>query len=1303
MSENNKQSVFDFLQENSSGDKFGTALPVANTKKGYVSVADFLSGKYDEKENQIFESTIPEKEKLTLKDFYAPSNLNTIREYMTRNKGDKYRTTRDDKKLVDDFVDHMRKFNTNTLSTAGEVQFVRKGSDADRAAAADAYRLYDRLGNLFNRGETLSGKLDGIKDYVFAAATDPSNYLGLLTGGLGRAATLGVTQAGKKTIKHLTAQTYKEAVKKGVSSQATKKAVKEAQDSLIQKLGKEAIKSEAGKVALNHAAMNARREALRTLGMSAVRDLEKRRRVKGVAAELTGAFVADASVAAYQDLAIQDIYLDVNVDDSITSINKGQVLLNGLLGGAVAPAFSLVGSGAKKLVGKSSLADAQREMSIKKFATKGTVDADISFQATKVIREGYKSWAKKVEAGKEIRGNQMMPEGLLGEILLGPDKEAGLVGLLREKGVKVHKDTFISDFLTDVIRVMPDKEFLAMSKDFEKATGIPLGDVATAKVKLSDVIASYSSGLGRELSVLAQAKNKLNAGVIMGNNIINEALERKEIRDTLEDGLPGFLSRSRTFKEGVKVNLKSNKSKRGKILSIKDGKATVVFEDAKRKVKGDKVKGPKTPAAREYDLDDLNLIADPDKQPKKAMYLQNVWRRTLVSSVPTTSANVFGWSQYYLGQSVADALNGGMFYAYGMLRGNTEAGREARRIGKVYTQIQCDKFRNLLDPFTTHDAYMKFLDENKEIKSLIHETVGGTGVEISAEKFNINPDSKVYRTIECFVDGATKLTGVRAQDTFTKSQMFMTELDKHLRIKKGVTLADAMRTNNLNAIDQDVAGLALDSTMKSVFSKDYTTVEQLPFIRTSAKFVESISNIPILGSVLPFGRFFNNTIATVYQLGPWSMLPMMGTIMRGKADIGTAEAFSRAAVGTTGLIIAARMAQEKEDNKLAATEMNVGGGTTIDIKNAFPMSEFLAMGKLFNQLSSQGSLGPLGKVFGQGERQPTMADNKILPYYSTSTPEALQETLVQIGVGQFAKDIQFGNDMNRILNMMFDETNGEAGAAELQRRAGSFLAGFTRPFQTVDRAVGFIRDTDIHKDKRQKAIVNDNGELELVKRSGGEVFSLEATRYLDNILDIFRDTTKENEFSNLRVATREGDLYDPNPLSSIFGVKVVPGKTAAESVYTMAGMQGFKANKRSQVAMYDRLFNETLSPLMEREARNLLSSKKFMSGTNSYRRKEVSKMLKKVRSTVNEAMPLLSKHHRLNKKRYDTINYSQNSEQYKNAKKAFHKIRLEKMKDNGATEEELKSVEMKDPINMTEIELNQFKAILSLYKEVDKK
>jgi len=1263
----------------------GTALTTSPRKKYTGSLSSFFDGETDNKDD-IFSSTLSSNDKLKLDDFYERKNLNVIREYMTRNKGEDYRTMEDDNELVNDFVDHMRWFNTNTLSTAGEVQFVRKGSEADKAAAADAYRLYDSLGNLFTRGETISGQIDGIKDYIFAAAADPSNYLGLFTGGLGKAATLGVTTASKKAIKEVTKKAYKESIKKGANSEAVKKAMKAAQDDLIGKIGKNAIKSKAGKIALNTAATNARREALRKLGMSAVRDVEKKRQLKGRAAELGGTFVADATVAAFQDIAIQDIYLDVNVDDSINSINKNQVLLNTVLGGAVAPAFSLAGSGAKGLVGKTSLADATKEMSMRKFATKGTVDADIGFEATKVIRGGYKSWAKKVEAGKEIRGNQMMPEGLLGEILLGADGEEGLVGLLKTRGVRVNKDTFISDFLTDVIRVMPDEEFLSMSKDFEKATGLSLGDVATAKVKLSDVIASYASGLGRELSVLAQAKNKLNAGVVMGNDIINEALDRKEIRDSLEDGLTGYLSKSGTFKTGAKIGLKSNKAKKGSILEMKDGKALVVFDGTK-----------KTAKPVEYDIEKLILLADKEKQPKSLMWFQNVWRRTLVSSVPTTAANIFGWSQYYLGQSVADSLNSGAFYAYGMLRGNTEAGREARRIGKVYAQVQGDKFRNLLDPFTTHDAYMKFLEENKNVRDLLHETVGGTGVEISSAKFDMNPNSKVYKGVEGFVNAATRLTGVRAQDTFTKSQMFMTELDKHLRIKNNVTLADTMRTNNINAIDEDVIGLALDGTMKSVFSKDYTTVEQMPAIRNAAKFVESISNIPVLGSVLPFGRFFNNTIATVYQVGPLGLISPTAAIMRGKADIKTAEAFSRAAVGTTGLIMAARMDQERQDRGLESTQLNVGGGTVIDTKNAFPMSEFLAMGRLFNQLSRQGSLGPLGRA-----AEPSPVEAGVLPYYATSTPEAIEDALVQIGVGQFAKDIEFGNDMYRILNMMFDETNGEAGAAELQRRAGSFAAGFTRPFQTIDRAVGFIRDTDINKDKRQKAIINDKGEVELVKRSGGEVFSLEATRYLDNILDIFRDTNAENDFSQLRVATREGDLYDPNPLASIFGVRVVPGKTSSEKVYTMAGLKGFKANKRSQVAMYDRLFNETMSPLLERKARKLLADKKFINGTNTYRRQEVSKILKQTRSAINEAMPLLSENHRINKQRYDTINYSGGSEQYKNAKKAFHKIRLEKLRDEGATADELKALKIKDPLTMNESELTQFKAILSLYKETAK-
>ena len=158
MAEVHTGSIYDLIEGNQ-----GTALTVPPKKVYSGSISDLIKsardGTYKEEEDEdvIFDSKVPDK-KLKLDDFYKRENLNTIREYMSRNKGDDYRTMEDDTKLVNDFVDHMRWFNTNTLSTAGEVQFVRKGSEADKAAAADAYRLYDSLGNLFNRGETLSGR-----------------------------------------------------------------------------------------------------------------------------------------------------------------------------------------------------------------------------------------------------------------------------------------------------------------------------------------------------------------------------------------------------------------------------------------------------------------------------------------------------------------------------------------------------------------------------------------------------------------------------------------------------------------------------------------------------------------------------------------------------------------------------------------------------------------------------------------------------------------------------------------------------------------------------------------------------------------------------------------------------------------------------------------------------------------------------------------------------------------------------------------------------------------------------------------
>ena len=45
------------------------------------------------------------------------------------------------------------------------------------------------------------GAVDGVWDYVSAAALDPTNYLGILTGGIARAGAAGVSLTGRQAVK----------------------------------------------------------------------------------------------------------------------------------------------------------------------------------------------------------------------------------------------------------------------------------------------------------------------------------------------------------------------------------------------------------------------------------------------------------------------------------------------------------------------------------------------------------------------------------------------------------------------------------------------------------------------------------------------------------------------------------------------------------------------------------------------------------------------------------------------------------------------------------------------------------------------------------------------------------------------------------------------------------------------------------------------------------------------------------------------------------------------------------------------
>ena len=1112
-------------------------------------------------DKDVFESPIPKGDKLKKKDLYRYENLNTIRDYMVSNKGINYEEA-EDETLVEDYMDHMRRFNTNVIATAGEARYISKADERTKALAGNAYKLYDSMGNVFvNDG--FYGAVDGVFDYVQAVASDPTNYIGLLTGGLGKGAALGLTQASKIAIKEAAKLAASKAAKSGATKKAIDKAGREAGEAMTEKLiksGRSApqmakIRESAVKAARSRARLQ--QESLASLSFKKEKFAEA-----GKKAVLQTTAI-DALLAGLQDNAIQNIYLDAGAQTEYSAAQTALSLAFGGVGGGLHYTFgkfegmsglgqavevAKAASKAKELPKKAleevkqelkklrsmphdqvkALSKGEKANRTKRISALQKQMSDLNFQAIgdpllnakgaeaakKVIKKELTSWQEKVKGGEELLTNNYLPEGLLRNIVVGDDNKGGLAEVFRDQGIKIRRDTKVSDMLTNLVTYMPEKELVEFSADVLKATGVHLGDIAELPINIRDVIAADVSRAGRTLSVMSQFRRSIDGGVVTGNELLVETLAQKEVRDTLE-GETALLKRA-----------------------------------------------------------------------KPIAYGQNVWKRLLVSSPATTAANVMGFGQFFTGQIVADLLTSTNLTIAGQamrMAGKTEKADELFRQSKVYRQIQVQKMQNFLDPYTTHDAYMNFLELNKDVKGLLFETVGA-GVERSAKRYGIGPENAYFRNAEKFTDAAMTITGVRVQDTFTKSQMFMTELDKYLRLKKKRTLQDVLEKGDLETIDDDVIGGAVDITLRSVFSKDYTTDDQL--LGTAAKWVEMGSNTPLLGTVIPFGRFMNNVVATAYQWSPFSGLFAASRIAKaakaGGQDITSMEAVSRSLVGTAALGMAMLYSEKQQKEGLAFNEINAGGGTIVDVRNVFPFSLWLAVGRGAN-LRRKGE--PISK-------------------------ELREDIMAQLAIGQVARDTQFANDIYNVFDFMTGQKEGgDRGASldALYKSLGNIAAGATRPLDAINKAVGYMAENDIAKDVRQA-------------RGLGPVFTQSASKYFDNILEVMIGETETLTGENLRVATRKGDVYDPNPLSRIFGISVKQGRTAAEKAYSLAEMKTWTADSRTKIPMYDRIFNESLAPLLEVKMNRLVKDRRFINGDLEYRRGRLKYELTRAREEVRKSL-----------------------------------------------------------------------------------
>jgi len=1052
--------------------------------------------------------------------------LQPIRDYMISRKGVDYKD-KDDEQVVDDFVEHMRYFNANVVSTAGEVRYVNKASKRDKEAANKAYRIYDQLGNVFvNDG--LFGAVDGVFDYIKAAASDPSNYIGLITGGVAKASAVGAGIAGKSSVKAAVRKAGRDALKSGATKQQVDAAAKSAATKAMDRAVRQGYTGRSANNVYARVEERIKAEGAKAIARDAMRQKSQDLLTEAGKRSLKYTTGIDAGIAVLHDIQTQRARLAVGAQDEYSVT---QSVFSSLFGGVAGGAQLAMG----KFKGASGLEAApSREFSdfvedviednrpkLNRTQTKSAVES---------IVKSIRTWNEKVEAGK-IYDEDSLPASVIKDIVLGTTTKVygpsgqivkeggytgGILGAFKEAGYKFRANETVSDAMTNFTRYLSDDEINQINKELSKHTSIKLGELSESRVNLGDLLARKISEAGKTLNVQSQFRREVDAGLAAAN-------------------------------DRTKASLDNIKNKEAIAEQLKEAKKSDPFR-----------------------------------------YGQNVWKRLLVSSPATTALNVAGFGQYWAGQTIADLFGATTLAIAGIGRaavGDTIGRQKNFQQARALIAIQGQRMRNFADPYTTYDAYMRLLKKNPEIEKILFESFAG-GIERSGKRFGFDPKNKTFRNIEAVTQAANTMTGVRIQDTFTKSQMFMTEIDKYLRVNKGVTLREVLNSGDSALMDDEVIGGALDTTLKSVFAKDYTTIEQPELLRSTAKFVEGISNTPFLGTILPFGRFFNNVVATTYQWSPLAAPEQFfkfaqRTAKAEKMTLNERDAFARFMVGSTGLYMAMQLDKEKREKGLAYNEVDAGGGTILDMRNMFPFSMFLAAGRVGNLMAS-------------GEEVPK---------------ELIQDMTAQLGVGQLAKDAQFANDLYNVMDVLLNPSEGarQAEAQAFAKVVGNFTSGFTRPLDAVNKVVGFATDTDTAKDIRQA-----DGTM--------ATFSQSATKYVDNIIEAFIDKTDTITGEDLKVATREGDVYDPNPFARIFGVTVKQGRTATEKAYSMAEMHPWTASERSKVPTYDRMFNIMLAPLLERETQKLLDSTSFQKADLAEKRRKLKDRLRKVKASLRDRM-----------------------------------------------------------------------------------
>jgi hypothetical protein len=839
--------------------------------------------------------------------------------------------------------------------------------------------------------------------------------------------------------------------------------------------------------------------------------------------EVMGAAAFDTAVAVGTDIAYQHGLIEAGAQEDQDRFRTGLAALGGIVGGAVgAGVVALRGTSSLPLAGTDVVDLDPTKTTDLEGVLKGLRDS-LAGLDDEAFEETFKA---KVGRGIEL---EALDTNFWVRFLVGDD-QTGFKGLaptlyeqgFRWKGARGEGDNF-SNWLADTMKNAPEEEVLGFVKAFQEKTGVVLKGM-----EAPEAISEIADNMARKLSDSAR-----NLGAV------------------------GNLA----------------KYMRGKNVQ------SVTLDDAARVMFSDNLDADFIPTAKSGEA----IETFSEKFGEGTRFFQDSYIRLLVTHPGTSALNVIGWSAKSAGQSASDLLRASVIYGGGgLLKSLQGKGREAALDWKTmasFYRANLQKIQNLVDPYMTKEAFESLVEQSPDsFKDLTGILPGGVTRNV-AEKYGLAATDKAYQnTTNKALDTLQTFALVKAQDVFTKSQELMYNMDIALIERFGygyrefIARPDAAQFMNTK-LYKEAEGQAIDRTLENILSKSYSRQKNMG-LREVATIIEDVRKIPVLGVHVPFGRFFNNVIATTSEYsGLSAALKLVGT---GAADNKSwGEIIAKPVVAWAA--IASLVPREME-----LLERGVAWDERIDETTGQRISERydapaialkwaarrLAYERLGMEVPEDFIKDGSAAIFGQMTRQLTQSASEV-----EKTAYALLS----------------GNGVDAM-----------AGLSEMLQSTGSTVAsGATRFMEPINTLAALQQPSEDYTPPDPKT---------------GNKAVVSSFRYVDQLIDALGvDTGAMGRVS----PTSE---YVSRSPGRMVGTRAVGPQTAATKVFAMVGKPSWDAGLFSDSGEATNYVVREFQPIFEFHAQRLLDNPYFIKADLPLKEKMLSDALKLARNTTHQIL-----------------------------------------------------------------------------------